>query len=342
MLPESFRCMLVEKDSDGQASARITEAPTADLPQGEVTIEVDYSSLNYKDALAATGHPGVAREFPHIPGVDAVGRVVESGVYEFCAGDEVLVTGFDMGAPRWGGFAQLVRVPLDWIVPLPVGLSIQESMVIGTGGLTAGFCVQALLDHDVTPGKGPVVVTGATGGVGSFAVAILAKLGFEVVAVTGKAEAGDYLTMLGAAEVVGRDAVSDDSGKPLLSGRWAGAVDTVGSAPLATVLRAMKHGGCVATCGNAAGVDIPDMTVFPFILRGVTLTGIDAAWCPLPLRHETWQKLAGPWKPDCLDQIAQFVTLEQVSPKVGQILDGQITGRVVVAISEAAQAELPG
>ncbi len=339
MLPEMFRCYLVDKDADGQVSGRITEVPTAELPAGDVVVRVDYSSLNYKDALGATGHPGVNKTFPNIPGVDAAGRVAESGVYEFCEGDEVIVTGFDMGSNRWGGYGDYIRVPQDWVVPMPNGMSIRESMILGTAGLTAGFLVQALLDHDVTPDKGEVVVTGASGGVGSFAVAILAKLGYETVAVTGKESAHPILRSLGATQVAGRDTVSDDTGRPLLKGRWAGAIDTVGGAPLATVLRAMKHGGCAAICGNAAGVDIPDMTVFPFILRAVTLTGVDAAWCPIPLRHQTWDKLGNEWKLDCLDQLAQFITLEQLPGKVAEILDGKITGRVVVTLSDEARTE---
>ncbi|MHB8899541.1 MAG: YhdH/YhfP family quinone oxidoreductase [Thermoguttaceae bacterium] len=337
MLPETFRCYLVDKAPDGKVSGRITDVPSSGLPRGDVVVRVDYSSLNYKDALGATGHPGVNRTFPNIPGVDVAGRVAESGVYEFCPGDEVIVTGFDMGSNRWGGYGQYIRVPQDWVVPMPAGLSLRESMILGTAGLTAGFLVQALLDHQVAPDKGEIVVTGASGGGGRLGGAILARLGYPVVAVTGKQSAHDLLRSLGAAEIVGRDAVADTTGKPLLTGRWAGAIDTVGSEPLSVILRSLKHRGCAAICGNAAGVDIPGMTVYPFILRGVTLAGVDAAWCPIPLRHQTWQKLAGPWKPDGLDRLARFIGLEELPVQVAEILAGRVTGRVVVAVSDEAR-----
>ena len=331
MLPDTFRCYLVNRDPDGNVSGSIAERSLDELPQGDVLIRVDYSSLNYKDALAATGNLGVNKEFPHIPGVDAAGTVASSGVYEFVNGDPVLVTGFDMGANRWGGFAEYVSVPQDWIVPLPEGLSLRESMMLGTAGLTAGFCVHELVTHDVTPDRGEVVVTGASGGVGSVAVALLAKLGYQVVAVTGKTSAHDYLKGLGAAEILSRDELLDSGDKPLLSGRWAGAVDAAGGAILSTVLRAVRPGGCVAACGNAAGAEL-QMTVYPFILRGVTLAGIDAAFCPIPLRHQTWGRLAGPWKLDCLEQIARFVDLADLPDSFDEILAGRITGRLAVTV----------
>ncbi len=218
MLPETFRCYLVSKDAAGNVSGQITRRRLAELPPGEVLIRVAYSSLNYKDALAATGHPGVNRVFPHIPGVDAAGTVADSGVSEFVEDDPVLVTGFDMGANRWGGYAEYVRVPHDWIVPLPFPLSLRDSMALGTAGLTAAMAVDSLRKHDVAPDRGEVVVTGASGGVGSIAVALLAKLGYLVAAVTGKASAHDYLKKLGASQVLDRQAVDDTSGKPLLSG----------------------------------------------------------------------------------------------------------------------------
>ena len=299
MLPETFRCYLVEKHADGRIAASMARRRLDELPPGDVLIRVAYSSLNYKDALAAAGHPGVNKVFPHVPGVDAAGVVVQSGVYELVPGDQVIVTGFDMGSNRWGGLGQYVRVPQDWVVPLPPGLTLRESMILGTAGFTAGLCVDALERHGVAPDRGEVVVTGASGGVGSLSVALLAKLGHHVVAVTGKTSAHDYLRRLGAREILPRQAVDDRSGKPLLSGRWAGGVDTVGGNTLGTILRATQHGGCVAACGMASGTDLL-VTVYPFILRAVTLTGVDAAYCPDALRHECWFRLSTTWKPDQL------------------------------------------
>jgi len=337
MLPETFRCYLVTKDAEGRISGQIAQRPMDELPEGDVLIRVTYSSLNYKDALAVTGHPGVNRVFPHVPGVDAVGMVAASGVYEFVEGDPVLVTGFDMGSNRWGGYAEYVRVPQDWIVPLPVGLSPRESMVLGTAGLTAALCVDALQKHDITPDRGEVVVTGATGGVGCLAVALLAKLDYHVAAVTGKPEGHALLKQLGAAEILDRQAVSDTSGKPLLSGRWAGAVDVVGGNTLSTLLRSARHGGCIAACGLTGGSEL-SLTVYPFILRGVTLAGVDAAWFPTPLRHELWRRLGAEWKLDLPPELAQFVGLEGLPDGVETILAGRKIGRTVVVIDEDQDA----
>jgi putative YhdH/YhfP family quinone oxidoreductase len=325
----SFRCYLVEKDAVGRVTGGVAECPLEKLPEGEVLVRVAYSSLNYKDAMAATGHPGVTRSFPHVPGVDAAGSVAASGVYELVEGDQVLVTGFGMGSQRWGGFAECIRVPHEWVVPLPAGLSLLESMTLGTAGFTAALCVDALQKHGVTPERGDVVVTGATGGVGSVAVAILAKLGYAVSAATGKTDAHEYLQRRGARVIIPRKNVDDHGDRPLLPQRWAGGVDTVGGNILATVLRATRYGGCVAACGLTAGKGL-SLTVYPFILRGVTLAGIDAAECPLPLRHETWQKLAGPWKPDNLEGIARVIGLDELPKEIDNILAGRITGRVVV------------
>ncbi len=336
MTPEKFCCFLVTKDADGQVRAEVTQRRISELPAGDTLIRVAYSSLNYKDALAATGHPGVNKQFPHIPGVDAAGCVADSRSGTFAPDEPVIVTGFDMGANRWGGWAEYVRVPGDWVVPLPPGLTLRDSMILGTAGFTAGLCVDALQKHGVAPDSGDVVVTGASGGVGTFAVALLAKLGYRVTAVTGKASSHEYLQRLGAEQILGREQVDDRSGKPLLSGRWAGAVDTVGSQILGTLLRAIRHGGCVAACGLAAGSDLP-VTVHPFILRGVTLAGIDAAWGPIPLRHDIWRRLAGPWKLDCLPMIARFAELQDLPAPITEILAGQVTGRVVVTIGPDGQ-----
>ncbi len=339
MLPETFRCYLVDKTPDGRVQGAIAQRRLDELPEGEVLIRVAYSSLNYKDALAATGHPGVNRTFPHIPGVDAAGRVAHSGVYELVEGDEVLVTGFDMGSNRWGGYAEYVRVPQDWVVPRPRGLTLEECMMLGTAGFTAGLCVHALEHHGVQPG-GEVVVTGSSGGVGSIAVAILSKLGYRVAAVSGKPAAREFLTSLGAAEVLPREAVLGEGDKPLLSGRWAGGVDTVGGDTLAAVLRATRHGGCVAACGLAGGHHLA-MTVYPFILRGVTLAGIDAARGEIPLRHETWARLGGVWKLDSLPQIARWIDLESLPAHFPEILAGRVTGRLAVRIARSADEPAP-
>ncbi|MHC4400759.1 MAG: YhdH/YhfP family quinone oxidoreductase [Planctomycetota bacterium] len=329
MTPDAFRCYLVRKTGKGEIAGGLDRRPTFELPAGDVLIRVAYSSLNYKDALAARGHPGVARRFPHVPGIDAAGTVQESSSADFRPGDKVLVTSYELGAERWGGWADYVRVPADWVLPLPKGLSLEESMILGTAGLTAGLCVRALRHHEIAPESGEVVVTGATGGVGTLAVRLLAKLGYVVVAVSGKAEKHEWLRRQGAARVVTRKEMLDPSNRPLLSARWAGAVDTVGGAMLATLLRSMRSEGCVASCGLVGG-DKLATTVYPFILRGVTLAGIDSAWCPRVRREEIWHRLAIDWKLDGLTSIRTVIQPEQIGDYVGQILSGQITGRVII------------
>ncbi len=329
-MPDSFSCYLVEKSTAGAVTASVAKRPLTDLPDGEVLIRVAYSSLNYKDALAAKGHPGVVRSFPHVPGIDAAGTIEESQAAALRPGQQVLVTGYELGAPAWGGFAQYVRVPARWIVPLPTGLSLRESMIYGTAGFTAALSLDALLRHGVTPEQGEIVVTGASGGVGSIAVALLAKAGFQVAAVSGKPSAEEFLRSLGAATVLPRSEVQDTSNKPLLGARWAGAVDTVGGNTLATILRSTKRAGCVTACGLVGGVDV-HLTVHPFILRGVTLAGIDSAECPMPRRLELWDHLAGDWKPAMLDKlVSQAVDLDGVGGQVERILKGETMGRVLV------------
>lgn len=330
-LPTTFRCYYVTKDAEGRVSAGVAERSLDELPQDQVLIRVGYSSLNYKDVLAANGHPGVCRTFPHVPGVDAAGWVAKSGVYEFVEDDPVLVTGFDMGSGHWGGFAEYISVPAEWVVPLPAGLSLEASMILGTAGLTAAMCIETLQRNEIAPAAGPVVVTGASGGVGSIAVAILAKLGYHVVAVTGKQSAHELLRTLGAHEILPRDAVDDHSGKGLLSGRWAGAVDTVGGNPLSTILRACRPRACVAACGLTAGHQL-DVSVYPFILRAVTLSGVDAAWCPIPYRHEMWRRLADDWRPQIPQSMVHTCDLNGLADQIKRMAAGKTTGRTVVHI----------
>jgi putative YhdH/YhfP family quinone oxidoreductase len=331
MIPKTIQCYFVTRDSSGSISAAVAERSIDELPEGDVLIRVTYSSLNYKDAMAAKGNPGIVKRFPHVPGVDAAGTVVASGVEELQPGAEVLVTGFDCGAIRWGGWSEFVRVPHEWVVPLPRGLTLREAMILGTAGFTAALCADALQRHDIRPDSGAIVVTGATGGVGSVAVAILAKLGYDVAAVTGKADAAEYLQQLGARQILARGEVDERSGRPLLSARWAGGVDAVGGNILGTILRSLHHGGCVAACGLAGSNELP-VSVYPFILRAVTLAGIDAAWCPMPVRLEGWRRLAGEWKPERLESMARFTSLAGLGPEVDDLLAGKIRGRVVVEI----------
>ena len=331
MPADTFPCFLVTKDGDGTVTARVEEKGIDDLPAGDVLIRVAFSSLNYKDAMAARGHPGLVRRFPHVPGIDAAGTVVASNAPEFSTGGQVLVTGYELGASHWGGWAGYIRVPAEWVVPLPAGLSQQEAMSLGTAGFTAAQCAQSLQHHGVTPEAGPVVVTGASGGVGSLAVAILAGIGYQVIGSTGKPAAGELLNQIGADGVVGREEVCDQtaSKNPLLPARWAGAVDTVGGNTLATLIRSTRHRGCVAACGLVSGADL-SLTVYPFLLRGVKLDGIDSAACPMPDRLAIWDRLSGDWKPDCLELITTTIELPDLPGKIDQILAGQVTGRVVV------------
>ena len=332
-LPSTFRCFLVRRTDDGRFEQSVEQLPTSALPEGDVLVRVAYSSLNYKDALSATGHPGVTRKFPHVPGIDAAGTILESRSAEWREGDEVLVTGFELGVSRWGGFAELVRVPAEWLIRRPDGLTLRESMIYGTAGFTAAQCVAALQDHHVQPAGGEIAVTGASGGVGSIAVALLAKLGYTVVAVSGKPEGEPYLRKLGAAQVIPRAEVDDRSPKPLLTARWAGAVDTTGGNILATLLRSTHQDGCVTACGLVAGVDL-SLTVYPFILRGITLAGIDSALCPMEQRIPLWKHLATDWKPDQLDSIATEIGLEELSHTIDEMLHGRTIGRIVVRIGE--------
>ena len=300
-----------------------------DLPDGDLLVRVHYSSLNYKDALSATGHRGVTRRYPHTPGIDAAGVVVESDDDAFRAGDGVIVTSYDLGMNTPGGWGQYIRVPAAWAVPLPEGLSLRQAMIYGTAGFTAGLAVLALQEHGLQPDEGQVLVTGATGGVGSVAVGLLARAGYRVAAATGKPDQEAYLRDLGATEVLSRDDVRDESGRPLLSGRWTGAVDVVGGETLATALKSVAYGGAVASCGLVGSPELPT-TVYPFILRAVNLLGIDSQACPMERRRRVWDYLAGPWRLPYLEQVARECSLDELEPEIERILKGQQTGRVVV------------
>ncbi len=325
-----YRAMVVEEDDAAQGgfTRSIQERSVSDLPDGDLLVKVLYSSINYKDALSATGNRGVTRRYPHTPGIDASGLVVASRVDSFAAGDEIIVIGHDLGMNTAGGFGQYVRVPADWAVPCPTAMSLRQSMIYGTAGFTAAMCLQQLLAHGVSPEKGPILVTGATGGVGSIAVALLAGQGFEVVAATGKAESEGFLREMGAASVVSREEVTDVS-RPLLRERWAGVVDTVGGEMLATAIASTQHSGCITCCGLVASPDLVT-TVYPFILRGVTLVGIDSVVCEPAKRAESWGKLATEWRVERLDSLAREVSLDQLSPEITRILSGKQQGRVVV------------
>ncbi len=325
-----FRALWVEEKPDGIFTRSIVTRTVDDLPPGDVLIRVHFSSLNYKDALSATGNKGVTRKYPHTPGIDAAGLVVESSAPHLQPGDPVVVIGHDLGMNTPGGFGQFIRVPAGWVVKLPTTLSPAESMAIGTAGFTAGMSVEALQGHGVAPGDGEVLVTGATGGVGSVAVALLARLGYTVVAATGKEESHEFLRDLGAAAVINRSEVDDPSGRPLLKERWAGVVDTVGGNPLVTALKSTRYGGAVTACGNVASPKL-EMTVFPFILRGVKLLGIDSVNCALADRERLWAKFANEWRLPLLTQMVRRVGLEDLDHEISLILHGGQVGRIVVA-----------
>lgn len=330
-MAETFDCFYVERDPAGEMRRGVRSLPQNALPAGEVLVRVQYSSLNYKDALAAGGHAGVVRSLPHVPGIDAAGVVEESTSPDVRIDAPVVITGYDLGAGHWGGWSQYVRVPASWIVPLPAGLTMQETMILGTAGFTAAQCVLALITNGIEPSAGEIVVTGATGGVGSLAVKLLAQLGYHVVAVSGKSHLKDQLHAWGAKQVISRDEVLNTTTKPLLSARWAGAVDTVGGQTLTTIIRQTRDYGVVAACGLVGGAELP-LTVHPFLLRGVILAGIASAALPYPRRLGIWERLAGPWKIADLPSLATEVPLSSVEDKVQQILRGEIVGRTIVKL----------
>ncbi len=325
----SFKALVADEVSPQTFGQKIRTKNIAELPAGDVLIRVHYSSLNYKDALSATGNRGVTRSYPHVPGIDGAGVVAESSSPDFAPGDQVIASGFDIGMNKPGGFGQYIRVPADWIIHCPPGLPLRSSMIYGTAGFTAALSVERLVNFPVGPEKGKILVSGATGGVGSIAIALMAKLGYRVSAVSGKADAAEYLQHLGAGEIISRQQAADTSGKLLLKEKWAGVIDTVGGEILATSIKSTAYGGAVTCCGNAASADLP-LSVYPFILRGVSLLGIDSAKCPIQTREKIWQKLAGEWRLKSLDSMATECTLAELPDYIERMLQGRHTGRVLV------------
>lgn len=325
-----FKGILIEKDEAGYR-ASLKDIDDSQLPDGDVTVQVSHSTLNYKDGLAITGKGPVVRRFPMVPGIDLVGSVESTTHPDYKVGDVVLLNGWGVGEVHWGGLAQKARLKGDWLVPLPERFSPQQAMSIGTAGYTAMLCVLALERHGVTPSHGEILVTGAAGGVGSVAVAVLTKLGYTVVAVSGRESEAEYIKRLGAAEVLPRSEFSSP-GKPLGKERWAGAVDVVGSHTLANVCATMKYRGVVTACGLAGGMDFP-ATVAPFILRGVTLAGIDSVMCPRPERLEAWRRLGTDLDVSKLEMISNEVGLSEAIPAATKLINGEISGRVLVDVN---------
>ncbi|MFC3693530.1 MDR family oxidoreductase [Chenggangzhangella methanolivorans] len=325
----AFRALRIDKTDDGQ-TVSVVDFPESELMEGDVVVRVTHSTVNYKDGLAITGKSPVVRRFPMIPGIDFAGVVTASESPEYKAGDEVVLNGWGVGETHLGGYAECARVKGDWLVPLVDGLSAADAMAVGTAGYTSMLCVMALERHGVTPERGPVLVTGAAGGVGSVAIALLAKLGYHTVASTGRPEEGDWLKALGASEIIHRDELAAP-GKPLQKEKYAGVVDSVGSVPLANAIAQTKSGGAVAACGLAAGMDLPT-SVAPFILRGVSLLGVNSVTVPKPIRIEAWGRLARDLDREKLASITKTISFDEIVPTANAIIDGKVRGRVVVEI----------
>jgi len=329
----SFNALIVEKDEEGKTHAGVREIGEDRLPEAEVTVAVDYSTLNYKDGLCIGPGGGLVRNYPHIPGMDFAGTVESSSDSRYKPGDKVVLTGWRVGEAHWGGYAQKARVKADWLVPLPQGLTTRQAMAIGTAGFTAMLAVMALEDHGLTPGTGPVLVTGAAGGVGSVATAILARLGYEVAGVTGRPASAAYLESLGASRIVAREDLSEVTRKPLEGETWSGCVDAVGGAMLGRVLKQMKYGTSVAAVGLAGGAALEGALITPFILRGVNLLGIDSVMRPFADRQRAWARIARDLPMDKLEAMIRPATLADL-PRLGaDILKGQVQGRVVVDVN---------
>ena len=327
-----FRALRSTKTGHG-VDISMVDRNVADLPEGDVLIRVEWSSLNYKDALSATGKPGVTRQYPHTPGIDAAGVVVSASDGPWQAGDKVIVTGYDLGMNTDGGYGEYIRVPADWVVKLPQGMSCRDAMLLGTAGLTAALCVESLLDTGLAPDQGEVLVTGASGGVGAVAVALLARLGFNVVAGTGKADAADWLKALGASSLISRQELQAGADRVLLKPRWAGVVDTVGGDILVNALKTLNYGASAACCGMAASGELHG-TVFPFILRGINLLGVDSVELPLDIKQQVWDVLADEWRLEQPERLlAAEVPVQELPDWFARILAGEVRGRVLVRVA---------
>lgn len=327
-----FKALVVEKSDSGETSASIQEMDESQLPDGDVTVAVEYSTVNYKDGLCLGPGGGLVRKYPHVPGIDFAGTVESSDDPRYSPGDKVVLTGWRVGEVHWGGYGQKARVKADWLVPLPAGLTTRQAMAVGTAGLTAMLAVQALEDHGLQPGQGPVLVTGAAGGVGSVATAILAAGGYEVAGVTGRPETADYLKSLGATQIVPRADLAETVKRPLESETWSGCVDAVGGPMLARLLGQMKYGASVSSVGLAGGANLP-ATVIPFLLRGVNLLGIDSVMQPFENRQRAWARIAEALPKDTLDAMIQPARLSDLPALGAAILEGQVKGRVVVDVA---------
>lgn len=330
---KNFKAMVVSETSDGSYKSEILNRSIEDLPEGDILIEVKYSSLNYKDALSSIGNKGVTRNYPHTPGIDGAGLVVESNNDDFKVNDEVLVTGYDLGMNTWGAFGEYIRVPSSWVVKLPENLSLKESMMYGTAGFTAGLSVYKLLKSGLKPEDGEILVTGASGGVGSTAIKILSSLNYSVIAATGKLEERENLRALGAKDIIDRAELEETSNRPLLKSRWAGVVDTVGGDILANAIKTTNYGGSITCCGNVASGDLLT-SVYPFILRGISLLGVDSVQCDMDTRLKIWDHLSKDWKVDNLSDNVEEVSLEEISEKITLMLQGKHKGRTIIKIKK--------
>ena len=334
---DNFTALLLE-ENNGKVSSEIKKLTIQDLPEGDVLVRVEYSDVNYKDGMVVKGIGGLVRKYPHIPGIDFAGIVEKSAHSRYKAGDKVVLTGWRVGESHWGGYSQMARVNGDWLVPLPKNLTTKQAMAIGTAGLTSMLCIMALENHGINPDGGTILVTGAAGGVGSVAVAILAQLGYSVSASTGRKELNEYLKSLGAGSIISRDALSEPSKRPLEKENWGGAIDTVGSTTLARLLTQINYGGSVAACGLAAGPKL-ETTVIPFLLRGINLLGIDSVMQPFENRVLAWDRIAKDLPINILDKMVEVISLSGVSAAAPQILSGQVRGRLVVDLKDKSSQD---